>query len=102
MAKKTTKKSNPKNDAKMKAFAILVDSLVRENFTVFDNDDFTAKLTSSTFVVDVDGVDVKVVLSVPNGDVENTRYEREDGVEIETELKEDLDEEETEKVSIEE
>ena len=81
MAKKTTKKINPKNEAKMKAFGILVDAIGMEH-TVFDNEDFAANLTASTFIVDIDGVDVKVALSVPNGDVENTRYEREEGVEI--------------------
>ena len=81
MAKKSTKKANPKNTAKETLFNALR-NWAEEMYIVFDNEDFTANLTASTFIVDVDGVDVKVVLSTPNGAVENTRYEREEGVVI--------------------
>ena len=81
MAKKSTKKVNPKNTAKETLFNALR-NWAEEMYIVFDNEDFTANLTASTFIVDVDGVDVKVVLSTPNGAVENTRYEREEGVVI--------------------
>lgn len=81
MSKKSTKKANPKNTAKEMLFHALKD-WTEEMYTVFDNEDFTANLTASTFIVDVNGVDVKVVLSTPNGAVENTRYEREEGVVI--------------------
>lgn len=87
MAKKTTKKANPKNDAKEKLLHALKD-WTKEMWTVFDNEDFTANLTASTFVVDVDGIDVKVVLSTPNGAADNTRYEREEGVEFPQENRE--------------
>lgn len=80
MAKKTTKKVNPKNVAKERVFNALK-NWTEEMWFVFDNEDFASNLTASTFVVDVDGVDVKVVLSTPNGAAENTRYEREEGVE---------------------
>lgn len=80
MAKKTTKKVNPKNIAKERLLNALK-NWTEEMFTVFDNEDFASNLTASTFVVDVDGVDVKVALSTPNGAAENTRYEREEGVE---------------------
>jgi hypothetical protein len=85
MAKKTVKKANPKNDAKIKAMEILKETMKENDFTVYDNDIFTANLTASTFIVDVDGIDVKIVLSVPNGDVTNTRYERESEDELESE-----------------
>lgn len=77
MAKKTAKKVNPKNVAKETLFKALR-NWTEEMYTVFDNEDFTANLTASTFIVDVDGIDVKVVLSTPNGAIDNTRYEREE------------------------
>lgn len=81
---KSTKKVNVKNDAKDVLMKFLEDQFADAGITVFDNDDFTAKLTASTLVVDINGVDVKVVLTTPKGPAEDTRYEREDGVVIET------------------
>ena len=81
MAKKE-RKINVKNDAKEMVLAMLTRVFTDEGMEVFDNDDFVSHLTTSTLVVDVNGVDVKVVLTTPKGDATNLRYEREDGVEM--------------------
>lgn len=81
MAKKE-RKINVKNDAKEMLLAMLTRVFTEEGMEVFDNDDFVSHLTASTLVVDVNGVDVKVVLTTPKGDATNLRYEREDGVDM--------------------
>lgn len=81
MAKKE-RKINVKNDAKEMLLAMLTRVFTDEGMEVFDNDDFVSHLTASTLVVDVNGVDVKVVLTTPKGDATNLRYEREDGVDM--------------------
>jgi hypothetical protein len=81
MAKKE-RKINVKNDAKEMLLAMLTRVFTEEGMEVFDNEDFVSHLTASTLVVDVNGVDVKVVLTTPKGDATNLRYEREDGVDM--------------------
>lgn len=81
MAKKE-RKINVKNDAKEMLLAMLTRVFTEEGMEVFDNEDFVSHLTASTLVVDVNGVDVKVVLTTPKGDATNLRYEREEGVNI--------------------
>lgn len=79
---KRERKINVKNDAKEMLLAMLTRVFTEEGMEVFDNEDFVSHLTASTLVVDVNGVDVKVVLTTPKGDATNLRYEREDGVEL--------------------
>lgn len=99
MAKKT-RKENPKNLAKIKALGVISNALMEQGYIVFDNEDFTANLTASTIIMDMNGIDVKIVLSTPNGGAEHTRYEREEGIEIdetegvEEEIEEDNEDEE--------
>lgn len=81
MAKKE-RKINVKNDAKEMLLAMLTRVFTEEGMEVFDNEDFVSHLTASTLVVDVNGVDVKVVLTTPKGDATNLRYEREEGVDM--------------------
>lgn len=81
MAKKE-RKINVKNDAKEKLLAMLTRVCIKEGIKVFDNEDFVSHLSASTVVVDVNGVDVKIVLTTPKGDATNLRYEREEGVEM--------------------
>jgi hypothetical protein len=79
---KRERKINVKNDAKEMLLAMLTRVFTEEGMEVFDNEDFVSHLTASTLVVDVNGVDVKVVLTTPKGDATNLRYEREDGVDM--------------------
>lgn len=95
MAKKT-KKENPKNLAKVKALGVLVDALTNQGYTVFDNEDFTANLTASTIIMDMNGIDVKIVLSTPNGGADHVRYEREDGIVVDEDNNDEEDEETSE------
>ena len=81
MARKE-RKINVKNDAKEMLLAMLTRVFTEEGMEVFDNEDFVSHLTASTLIVDVNGVDVKVVLTTPKGDATNLRYEREEGVEL--------------------
>lgn len=81
MAKKE-RKINVKNDAKEMLLAMLTRVFTEEGMEVFDNEDFVSHLTASTLVIDVNGVDVKVVLTTPKGDATNLRYEREEGVDM--------------------
>ncbi len=81
MAKKE-RKINVKNDAKEMLLAMLTRVFTEEGMEVFDNEDFVSHLTASTLVVDVNGVDVKLVLTTPKGDATNLRYEREEGVDM--------------------
>jgi hypothetical protein len=79
---KRERKINVKNDAKEMLLAMLTRVFTEEGMEVFDNEDFVSHLTASTLVVDVNGVDVKVVLTTPKGDATNLRYEREEGVDM--------------------
>lgn len=101
MAKKE-RKINVKNDAKEMLLAMLTRVFTEEGMEVFDNEDFVSHLTASTLVVDVNGVDVKVVLTTPKGDATNLRYEREEGVDMPEASPSFVEEEDPDEVAVDE
>ena len=72
MAKKTTKKANPKNEMKEQVTNILSKALLNENLNIEDGTEYG--FTKGTIVVHGETVDLQIKLITPKAGVE--RYEK--------------------------
>lgn len=68
-------KESPKALAKITLMEAIKNNMPEE-FTLVDDEELAMEMSTTTFVVSVAGVDVKVSLTVPKGGVDNLRYER--------------------------